>query len=879
METVFKSAGLDRIFPLMGLIDGIIISKRGDITIGWELEFPSIGSLNAVEYDDIVNKTASGLRALAAGMTIGGKNPWIVMHRQDRFFPEVYEGGEGRGFLDAAYEKHFKGRQYLKHTQLLFLTLASKSSALLESRSSGTLGVWPSFEMPKREELMMFESKASEFIEVMCGGVVGKRRLTSEEIGGNAGLIQESLFGSRNPLMSDIIWEGDHVQSLDRHMIGFVINDAECTPAEITAARKIDSLSSTTTDVYMSYGADIGVLLDCEHIVNHYVIVPPQQVVMNELDRKRRREEAMSKNNAENRVNAQGINDFMQQVHTEQLTAVYSHLNVLAWERPENLQRVRGQISTALTSMGMVGIQELRDMPVLWLSALPGAGCEIGADNLMLMELNSALCMGCCEGYTKNVKDGKMKLTDRFRHIPITIDIQRAARENGWIDNYNAFILGPSGSGKSFFMNSYLRNCYDAGENVFIIDVGDSYEVLCSLIHEESGGKDGHYHTWDTEHPFSFHPFVGYRSWMDADGHAKQEEGGFNFIISFIKTAWQPKDGWDVERENVLTAIIEKFLANAISQEESYSPVFDDLYHFIDTEITRQIKWVDKSGKYEDYADKCLIDDNQDGYKKWLEKAEEEKEKTRQNGFWLGKVLINESRFDIDSLKVALNSYVSGNKFGFLLNDKDAADLFSSRFVIFEVDKLSQINDEKFYSLCVLCIMQAFDRKMRESQNFTVMVIEEAWKAIANETMAPYLKGLWKTARKFQTSAVVVTQDVEDIISSEVIKNAIIQNSSVKILLDQSKNQNNFTGVVNLLGLTPKAVSMALSINKNNNPKYRYKEVFVSLGDKWSGVFATEVSKEEAQAYESDKVLKKPLLEMAKDYGSMVEAIKRRTGN
>ena len=320
-------------------------------------------------------------------------------------------------------------------------------------------------------------------------------------------------------------------------------------------------------------------------------------------------------------------------------------------------------------------------------------------------------------------------------------------------------------------------------------------------------------------------------------------------------------------------------MANAISQEESYSPVFDDLYHFIDTEITRQIKWVDKSGKYEDYADKCLIDDNQDGYKKWLEKAEEEKEKTRQNGFWLGKVLINESRFDIDSLKVALNSYVSGNKFGFLLNDKDAADLFSSRFVIFEVDKLSQINDEKFYSLCVLCIMQAFDRKMRESQNFTVMVIEEAWKAIANETMAPYLKGLWKTARKFQTSAVVVTQDVEDIISSEVIKNAIIQNSSVKILLDQSKNQNNFTGVVNLLGLTPKAVSMALSINKNNNPKYRYKEVFVSLGDKWSGVFATEVSKEEAQAYESDKVLKKPLLEMAKDYGSMVEAIKRRTGN
>ena len=873
METSIKSAPLERIFPIMGLIDGVIISKRGDITIGWELEFPSIGALDEGEYEDLISKMGNGLRALAAGMTIGAKTPWIMMHRQDRFTPTIYEPCESDGFLNSSYERHFKGRSYLKHSQFIFITLASRSSALLSSSASGTLGIYPSASIPKREELLLFESKAQEFIEVMCTGSIRFRRLGTDEIGSNGGLIQESIYGTRNPLLSGLRWNDDRIISADRDMIGFVINDAEYTPAEISACRRIDSLSSTASDVHMSFGANIGVLLDCEHTVNHYIVLAPQQVIMNELERRKRRMEAMSSNSAENRINAQGLGEFMESVHKDQFTVVYSHLNVLAWSRPENMQEIKGKVSSALQSMNMVGVQELRDMPVLWMASIPGAACEIGADNLMLMELNSALCMSSNEGFMKEVDGGKMKICDRFRHIPLRIDMQKAARELGWIDNYNAFILGPSGSGKSFFMNSYLRNCYDSGENVFVIDVGDSYEVLCSLIHEESGGCDGHYHTWDTEHPFSFHPFVGCQDWLDDNGHAKPEESGFNFIISFLKTAWSPKDDWNAENENILTSIVENFLLYAKKQGESYDPVFDDFYQYLDTEVTQRIKWVDKSEKYREYAEKCMIQGDEANRKKWDELAEEEFEKTKLNAWWIGNVRIESSRFDIDSLKVAIDAYKTGNKFGFLLNNKTAADLFSSRFVIFEVNRLSQIDDKKFYSLCILCIMQAFDRKMRESHNFTVMVIEEAWKAIANETMAPYLKGLWKTARKYQTSAVVVTQEAEDIVSSDIIKNAIIQNSSVKILLDQSRNQNCFDGVTKLLGLSPKQVAMALSINKANNPRFKYKEVFISLGDKWNGVFATEVSKEEALAYESEKELKKPLLQKYEELGSMKEAI------
>ena len=193
------------------------------------------------------------------------------------------------------------------------------------------------------------------------------------------------------------------------------------------------------------------------------------------------------------------------------------------------------------------------------------------------------------------------------------------------------------------------------------------------------------------------------------------------------------------------------------------------------------------------------------------------------------------------------------------------------------MDKLSGINDSKFYSLCILCIMNSFNAKMRSTPGMKVMVIEEAWKAIANETMSGYLAGLWKTARKFQTSAVVVTQQVSDIMSSQVIRDTILQNSSVRILLDQSNNRNCFSQLQELLGLSDHQKDVILSMNLRKDKGLKYREVFIALGDKKYGVYATEVSPQEAVAYESNKERKKPFLELSQSIGA-VGAIRKLTG-
>ena len=111
--------------------------------------------------------------------------------------------------------------------------------------------------------------------------------------------------------------------------------------------------------------------------------------------------------------------------------------------------------------------------------------------------------------------------------------------------------------------------------------------------------------------------------------------------------------------------------------------------------------------------------------------------------------------------------------------------------------------------------------------------------------MASYIRYLFETVRKFFGEAVVVTQEVDDIISSPIVKETIINNSDCKILLDQRKYQNKFDQIQNLLGLTDKERAQILSINLANATSRKYKEVWIGLGGTQSAVYATEVSGEE----------------------------------
>lgn len=841
METVGTKRDLYWLMPIMAVEDGVVISKRGEVTVGWELSLPVVYGLTEEGYDEVVNAFVNAAVLLP---------PWTMIHRQDVFTYDRWKGEYDGRYLSDCFNAHFEGRRFLAHRQFLYLTMSTKGSALKANSQTAAFGIRFSAGFPDQEAMRTFLNKAEEFITVLTGcPYVKARPLASEDyegVGIEPGLVDSYMsVWQDGPLRSDYVLSPEKVRMFDKTLLGFKISEAEVMNfGEVSDVAHVGD-GSSVYDLCLSFGSALGVRLDCEHVVNQYILIPNQQDVLRDLDRKKKRMTSGRKQ-AENRVNADDISGFIDAVHRDGLTTCFHHMNVLAWCELGQELDVKGRISSALSTMGINATQSLNDLPSLFFAGVPGGACEIGKDNLMLQELTSMVCMGLNETFERDVPGGLVQVSDRMRNVPLRIDLGRRARALRYIDNYNVFLLGPSGSGKSFFTNYLLQQCYDAGEHIFVIDVGDSYEGLCQIVNETSGGRDGIYMTWDVDHPFSFNPFIGYETWLDRQGNIRQDESGVTFFISFLTTAWKPESGWRSENLSILERILGDFVQWAlVNVPAGELPVFNDFFLFLVNEIAPRIMPVlDEQGNVVRLpADPYIV----------------------------GKLPVRPGDFDVGRFIRSLSSYSSEGSYAFLLNDRHPKDLFASRFTVFEVRKLSEGNP-LFYSLCVLCIMNAFDLKMRNASGFKRMVVDEAWKAIANETMAPYLREIWKTSRKHSCSAMVVTQELDDVISSEVIKEAILTNSDIKILLNQEKNANRFGQLESLLGLGEHQKNLILSMGHAHNPAYFYTDVYIGMNNRYN-VYAIEASKQQALAFESEKEKKAPLLERARELGSIRDAI------
>ena len=231
--------------------------------------------------------------------------------------------------------------------------------------------------------------------------------------------------------------------------------------------------------------------------------------------------------------------------------------------------------------------------------------------------------------------------------------------------------------------------------------------------------------------------------------------------------------------------------------------------------------------------------------------------------------------FDIRNLLTTLRPYYRGGRYDFLLNSPSEIDLLSKRFIVFEIDAIK--DNKELFPIVTIVLMEVFINKMRRLKGIRKMlIIEEAWKALASNNMASYVQYLYKTVRKHFGEVVTVTQEVQDIISSPIVKEAIINNSDCKILLDQRKFMNRFDAIQTLLGLTDKEKAQILSINMSNHPGRKYKEVWIGLGGVQSAVYATEVSKQEYLAYTTEESEKIEVQRLAESLGGDIElAIKQ----
>jgi len=806
---------LDNILPIMGVEHNCILSKQGDITIVFEAVLPEIFTLSDNDYEAFHNVWLKAIKVLPKHS---------VFHKQDWFIENKYvpDFNKENSFLSLSSERYFNERPFLDHHCYIMLTKTPKGRKESSSLFSSLLrkSIVPSQTL-KPQVLQDFSDSCSQFKRILeDSGFLKLKKLTDENLLSQerkAGLIEKYCFLSEknNELIIKDISFKDGIRVGEQFCQLYTLGDANNLPSLCGSRINYDKFSTDKTKFSVGFASTIGQLLPCNHIYNQYIFIQNSQKIIQKLESKKLRLQSLSAYSRENAIARDATNDFLNEAISEQRLPVKAHFNLLVWtDEKEKLKEIQNLVSSGLSQMDAVPKQESDGAPQIFWAGMPGNAADFPMNDTFDTFAEHAACFLNMEtNYRSSTSPIGIRLGDRLTGKPLHVDISDEPMKKGICTNRNKFILGPSGSGKSFFTNHMVRSYYEQGTHVVLIDVGHSYHGLCNMV-------NGYYFTYSENDPIRFNPFfIDKGEILDTE---KKES-----IKTLLLALWKKdNEGFGRSEYVALSNSLQTYYSHLQKYPDIF-PGFNSFYEFLQEHFVPIL----------------------------------EREK------------VKEKDFDVDNFLYVLRPYYKGGEFDYLLNATENLDLLQQRFIVFELDNIK--DHPILFPVVTLIIMEVFISKMRNLKGIRkIILIEEAWKAIAREGMAEYIKYLFKTVRKFYGEAIVVTQDIEDIISSPIVKQTIINNSDCKILLDQSKYQNKFEQIQELLGLTEKEKSLVLSVNKSNEPGKNYKEVFISQGGILSKVYRTEVSLEEYLAYTTEETEKVKMHQYAKKYGSIQQGIK-----
>lgn len=856
-----------------------------------------------------------------------------ILQKIDVLSKGIYNESDSDEYLQIKYDEHFKGRAFNVINSYLVVTKTSfkkkakmdvgneeysdyKSSVMKIQQSLHTAGFKPKLLRLKEIEALYLRTLNMDFVS---------RAVTLDNFSPN----------NRNIKLGDRVMKCITLIDIDRIDL----------PNEVSPY-----IETSTNEAMREFPIDTLAFLHnvpaYETIIYNQVIQIPDQVkTIQKLQLKQKRHSGIP--DPENDICVEDIERLLIDVARENQMLVNSHFNIIVCSKEEDQQKSINYIDNALFLQGVIPCKNSYNQYELFRTALPGNAVELKEYDFYLTTSDAALCYFFKEALPVSEPSPKgfsIRFTDR-QGIPIRIDPADYSRDIGRINNRNKFVLGPSGSGKSFFMNSLIEQYLLFNMDVVIVDTGDSYSGISAYL-------KGKYVTYKPEKPITMNPFV-----IEEEEYNIEKK---NFLQSLIALIWKGAEGQltQVEEDliaDVITQYYETYFnkkqegwieAASISELEQYlrNYAVNLLLLFEDAKSAtiKAAKWADKEyyevlqveddvspeeiktafrklvkehhpdmsiNKDEPVADSEVFSDITEAYEILIDpisraeydkvtailkidSAAELKEHVQSNGnssiskvytdilrkkanelednfvikqldfnsfyefsLFLIPLIKDKSKihFDVDEYRFILKKFYKGGEFESTLNEQADSSLFTERLIVFEIDN---IKDNKIlFPIVTLIIMDVFIQKMRFRQHQRkALIIEEAWKAIASPIMAPQIVYLYKTVRKFLGEVVVVTQELEDIISNTVVKDSIINNSDTFCLLDQTKFKDNYDKVSQVLSLNEVERRKIFTVNNLDNKDNRgpFKEVYIKRGAV-GDVYGVEVSLEQYLTYTTEK--------------------------
>jgi len=785
----------------------------GEITLVFAFIKPEIFTLSAEQLNMLFQAWIKALQVLS---------PNTIVHIQDWYWQTKWEADfeNDSGFLSRSSEQYHHERPWMNHNCYIHITRRPRRRMTSAGRALLQKNLTPQDTLADgaAEE---FTNEVNQFIHILTdSGLLECRRLTTEDLvstGQRVGHIERycQLIMPKEKIMEsrDIHFEGG-MRIGNNHCLIHSIADAEHLPAQCSPMADYGPYSTEQVHFPIAFASRLGLLLPCNHIYNQYLFIEDSTGVRKKLETRRQRMQSLSAHSRVNALNRDAIDAMLNESISDGKQLIKAHFNILSWAQDRNAAGPMGDmVASAIARLGATPYLETVNVAQLWYAGIPGNAADLPAYETFDILADHALCLLPQEtNYQDSISASGVRLGDRLSGRPLQVDLSDAPLQAGLIGNRNKAVFGGSGSGKSVTMNLLLQSYYEQGAHILVVDIGNSYQGLCEL-------SEGYYFTYTPSSPLQLNPF--WISFGEAPDIEKLES-----LKALILALWK-MEGDTVTRSEIVT------LSNALQlyygklvEHPSLFPCFNTFYEFLRDEFTRVLS--------------------------------EDKVKNRD--------------FDMDNFLYVLRPFYKGGEYDFLLNAREQLDLLQQRFIVFELDTIK--DHAVLFPVVTLVIMEVFIGKMRKLQGVRkVILIEEAWKAIARQGMSEYLKYLFKTVRKFYGEAIVVTQEVDDIISSPVIKQAILNNTDCKILLDQSKFRNKFEQLQQLLGLSEKDKALVLSLNQQKDPQRKYKEVFISLGSNCSKAYRVELSLEQYLTFTTEEKEKIRVQEYARKYGGLRKGI------
>lgn len=704
-----------------------------------------------------------------------------IIQKQDIFSAMAYQAKKSDEFLQQSYYDHFQGRSYTKITTYLTLTRQIKKG---------------SFYVYDPKALADFSSKVTKVIDLLHQNGLEPVLLKEKEINTLIKRILAMDFSSAHISLNNLKAKADGLEIGEKQIksISLIDIDAIDLPMSLgTFKEKTDGQAFNGFPLDNLYFLHQLPSYECL-IYNQLLEIPPQGLTLNKLSLKRKRHAGIP--DPANQMCVEDIDKLLVEVARENQLLVNAHYNMLLCAKGDDMAKAVNYIESSLFSSGIIPSKNAYNQLELYRSVFPGNGVSLKSYDWYLLSCQAAVCLMFKEKLAESEKsDFLIHFTDRLG-IPVGIDPADLPMRSGRISNRSKFVLGGSGSGKSFFMNALIQQYMGYNMDVVIVDTGHSYSGLCAYF-------NGRYLTYSEEHPITMNPFAISR--LEYNIEKK------DFLKTLICLLFRGAQGEVSQVEDtVISGVISAYYAQYFSAEAPPRLSFDSFYAYS------------------------------------LEKIAKIKQQERVS-------------FDLDEYRYVLKKFCSGEEFGSLLNEKVDESLFSEPFIVFEIDAIRE--HKVLFPIITLIIMDVFLQKMRHrSQQRKAIILEEAWKAIASPLMASYLVYMYKTVRKFWGEAIVVTQELGDIIGNAIVKDSIIANSDTICLLDQGKFKENYAQVSTLLSLNAAEQRKIFTINAldNKSGRSRFKEVYIRRG-LVGEVYGVEVSLRQYLTFSTEKPEKRAL--------------------